>query len=77
MSSTVPRWQDAWATRYPDGYVVNDLTPDALASWRAMARQEEASGYVVPHTTTPSAGQATVPREMQSCPSLRWMRGRV
>jgi hypothetical protein len=68
--------QDKWATRYPEGYVVNDLTPEALNEWRDMARREDAHGYVVPYSDKPTAPMKHG-REMDACPSLRWMRGRV
>jgi hypothetical protein len=67
---------DKWSSRFPVDYVQGDLTPDALASWRDMCRQEEANGYVVPHTTIP-ATPIKHSRDMDSCPSMRWMRGRV
>jgi hypothetical protein len=76
MSDPVPRWQDAWSSRFPADYVQGDLTPADLAAWRAMCRQEESNGYIVPHTTTPTA-PIKHGREMDNCPSLRWMRGRV
>jgi hypothetical protein len=83
MSSPIPRWQpmpekpDAWSTRFPADYVQGDLAPADLAAWRDMARAEEAAGYLIPFSDKPSAGQVKHGREMDNCPSLRWMRGRV
>jgi hypothetical protein len=69
--------RDKWATRYPEGYIANDLTAADLAAWRDMARAEEAQGFTIPYSDKPSAGQVKHGREMDNCPSMRWMRGRV
>jgi hypothetical protein len=67
---------DKWLTRFPADYVQGDLAPADLAAWRDMVRAEEAQGYVIPFSDKPTA-PIKHGREMDNCPSMRWMRGRV